>query len=67
MTFTPTYEELLARNEKYENAIRDAVTDLEHIEARLCDELGENVVRVLEDTVDEDISAAQTKLEKALQ
>ncbi len=32
MTFAPTYEELLTRNEKLENAVQDAMKELEKIE-----------------------------------
>ncbi len=38
MTFQLTYEELLARNEKLENAVQDAMKALANIEKRLNDE-----------------------------
>mgnify|MGYP001601221226 FL=1 len=70
MTFAPTYEELLTRNEKYENAIRDVIADLEHIEAVLRDMHRlplSTIIQDLSDLADWDVTIARSKLEKALQ
>ena len=70
MTFTPTYEELLANNERYENALRDAISELEHIEAVLRDMHHlplSTITQDLSDLADWDVTITRSKLERALQ
>ena len=61
MTFSLTYEELLARNERLENALLDTVSSLLDIERAQSGHFASLELAVW------DISVVRSKLEKALQ
>ncbi len=68
MTFAPTYEELLARNEKYENAIRDAITVLDCVMAMLQDKPDQPYyIMYAADDIYQSVENVQSNLERALQ
>ncbi len=67
MTFAPTYEELLARNEKYENAIKDAITALDYVVTMLQDKPDQPYyIMYAADDIYEGMENVQANLESAL-